>query len=83
MWRGRRPKDREAMSRGVRDLYAGAAAELPLWAAARNLMLVDLTHTFERTPETVYSDSVHFTGERGYAMVFEEIERRELLARIT
>jgi len=82
MWRGRRPQDGEAMSRGVRDLYAGAAAELARWAAARNLMLVDLTHTFERTPETIYSDSVHFTGERGYAMVFEEIERRELLARI-
>lgn len=82
MWRGRRPQDGEAMSRGVRDLYAGAAAELARWAAARNLMLVDLTRTFERTPETIYSDSVHFTGERGYAMVFEEIERHELLARI-
>jgi hypothetical protein len=44
--------------------------------------LFDLSESFAGTPETVYSDSVHFTGERGYATLERELIRQGLIERI-
>ena len=82
MWRERSGKDGEQTSRQARERYAAAAPELGRWAAAHGTTFLDLTGAFAHTSETVYSDSVHFTGERGYAALFDEVERRGLLDRI-
>jgi hypothetical protein len=83
MWRERSGKDGEQTSRRARELYAAAARELEYWAAAHRTTFLDLTGVFAHTSETVYSDSVHFRGERGYAALFDEVERQGLLERIT
>jgi hypothetical protein len=82
MWRERSGKDGEQTSRRARELYAVAAPELGRWAAAHGTTFLDLTGVFAHTSETVYSDSVHFTGERGYDALFDEVERWGLLDRI-
>jgi hypothetical protein len=83
MWRERSGKDGEQLSRRARELYAAAAPELRRWAASRGVTFLDETGVFAHTAETVYSDSVHFTGERGYAALFDEAERQGLLEQIT
>jgi len=82
MWRERSGKDGEQTSRRARELYAAAVPQLGRWAAARDATFLDLTGVFAYTSETIYSDSVHFTGERGYALLFDEVERQGLLDRI-
>jgi hypothetical protein len=77
MWRARRPRDGEAISERVRDLFLAARAALD-----RRPAVYDLTGVFAETPEPVYSDSVHFTGELGYRRLFEELTRRGLLEQI-
>jgi lysophospholipase L1-like esterase len=82
MWRARRPVDGGEISRYVSGLFASAAGALRQWSAETGAPLFDLTPVFARTPETVYSDSVHFTGERGYRMIHEELVRQGLLEKI-
>jgi lysophospholipase L1-like esterase len=82
MWRERAGKNGEQISSRARALYAAARPELGRWAAAHGTAFFDLTGAFEQTSEQVYSDSVHFTGERGYALLFAELERRGLLEQI-
>ena len=82
MWRERSGKDGEQTSRRARELYAAAAPQLERWAASQGAAFLDLTGVFERSSETIYSDSVHFTGERGYAALFDEVERQGLVDRI-
>lgn len=77
MWHARRPEDGEEVS-----LYAGK-----LYAQARERLgglgeFFDLTPVFAATSETVYSDSVHFTGNRGYRMLAEELDRQGLIGKI-
>jgi hypothetical protein len=75
MWRARRPRDAEAASRYAGQLFERARARLAAWNRAPGGFF-DLTHVFEATGETVYSDSVHFTGPRGYAMLAAELHAR-------
>jgi lysophospholipase L1-like esterase len=82
MWRERSGKDGRQITGRARELYSAAAPQLRQWAAARDTTFLDLTGVFAHTSETVYSDSVHFTGERGYALLFNEVERQGLLDRI-
>ena len=70
MWRARRPRDGEAISERVQELFAAARAALD-----RRPVVYDLTRVFAQTPEPVYSDSVHFAGELGYRKLFEELTR--------
>ena len=83
MWRRLRPGNGEEMSHRAAALYAAAIPELDQWARAGQTRVLDLTRVFENTAETVYSDSVHFAGERGYAMLSAEIARQGLLGEIT
>jgi len=63
-------------------LYAEAGPLLERWAAFQGTAFLDLTGVFEHSSETIYSDSVHFTGKRGYAALFDEVERQGLIDRI-
>jgi lysophospholipase L1-like esterase len=82
MWRERSGKDGEQTSRRAQELYSTAAPELGYWAAVHGTTFLDLTGVFAHTSETVYSDSVHFAGQRGYAALFDEVGRQGLLDRI-
>src|SRR5579863_5884235 len=82
MWRARGGNDGGQTSRQARELYAVAMPQLGRWAAAHGTTFLDLTGAFEHSAETVYSDSVHFTGQRGYALLFDQVERHGLLDRI-
>jgi lysophospholipase L1-like esterase len=82
MWRERSGRDGEQTSRRARELYAEAAPRLERWAASHGTAFLDLTGVFEHSSKTIYSDSVHFTGERGYAALFGEVERQGLVDRI-
>src|SRR5579863_2377556 len=82
MWRERSGKDGEQTSRQARELYAAAAPQLGRWAAALGATVLDLTGVFGQTTETVDSDSVHFTGERGDAALFDEVKRKRLTDQI-
>jgi hypothetical protein len=76
MWNARRPHDGAAVSDRVRELYQEARRTL------QGRELYDLTGVFADTPQPVYSDSVHFTGEIGYRRLFEELQRQGLVERI-
>ncbi len=77
MWRGRRPADAETFSRLIRDRYGTAREAVASWAP-----FFDLTPVFAHTGATIYSDSVHFNGPQGYAMLFDELERQGLVKQI-
>ncbi len=77
MWRARRPADAESFSHLIRDRYGAAREAVASWTP-----LYDLTPVFAHTRATIYSDSVHFSGAQGYAMVFDELERQGLIDRI-
>jgi len=77
MWRERRPLDGDSASQYTAGLYERARGRLA--GAGR---FYDLTKVFAATAETVYSDSVHFTGSTGYKMLTEELERQGLMAHI-
>jgi hypothetical protein len=82
MWRSRRPRDAEALTRVIRDRYGRAVEALAGWAAAEGVPLYDLSPAFADTGDTVYSDSVHFRGARGYQLLFAELQRQGLIERI-
>ena len=82
MWRERRPRDGREMSAYTRDLYARAPQELARWSKESGVPVYDLTQTFAATQETIYSDSVHFTGESGYRMLTEQLVKQGLLDQI-
>lgn len=82
MWRERRPRDGEETSRRAAALYRMAVPALTQWGRANRTQVLDLTRVYENTSATVYSDSVHFIGERGYAMLSSEIERQGLIDEI-
>ena len=77
MWKARRPRDGAAASHYAAGLYEQVRARF----AGRG-DFYDLTQVFAATPETVYSDSVHFTGARGYRMLASELDRQGLIGQI-
>jgi hypothetical protein len=83
MWRERRPQDADRISQLTAGIYAQARAALTDWSTATGANVFDLSEAFAVTPATVYSDSVHFTGETGYARLAEELERQGWIERIT
>ena len=82
MWNERRPRDGPAISRYVHELYGSAAAALADWSAETGAGVFDLSRAFAATSGTVYSDSVHFTGERGYEVLERELIRQGLIEKI-
>jgi hypothetical protein len=81
-WRNRVPQNGERVSALARRLYEGATPKIVDWARSNDITFLDLTGAFEAVPDTIYSDSVHFTGERGYTTLFQAIEREGLIDRI-
>jgi hypothetical protein len=82
MWLQRRPHDPQSSSKLAQDLYSKAVPEVHRWAARTETTLYDLTDTFSQDSQTVYSDSVHFIGDRGYAALSRELERQGLIQQI-
>jgi hypothetical protein len=82
MWSARRPGDGAAISRYVSELYGSTAAALGEWSQETGAGFFDLSGAFARTTETVYSDSVHFTGECGYETLERELVRQGLIEKI-
>lgn len=82
MWSRRRTHDGAAISQYVKDLYGSASAVLTAWSSETGAGFYDLSGSFASTTETVYSDSVHFTGELGYETLERELVRRGLIERI-
>lgn len=77
MWHARRPADAETLTRLIRDRYGAARQAVASWAP-----FYDLTPVFAHTAAAIYSDSVHFSGPQGYAMLFDELVRQGLVDRI-
>ena len=82
MWQARRPKDGAEISRLSAERYQAARTALAGWADKRQVAVYDLSQVFAYTSETIYSDSVHFAGPRGYQALFAELESKGLLERI-
>jgi hypothetical protein len=82
MWNSRRAGDGAQLTNVIRERYGHARETVAAWGASRGVTLFDLTPTFSSTTAPVYSDSVHFRGPLGYAMVFQELARRGLIERI-
>jgi hypothetical protein len=82
MWRKFGSGQGEPIGDAVRERYGAARRAFARWTSEKGGTVFDLTEAFHATPETVYSDSVHFTGERGFGMLFEEIQRQGLVTRI-
>lgn len=78
-WVGRRPHDAQAATEYAHSLYAQMRTATAVWAARSGGRLLDLTETFASTQGTVYSDSVHFTGETGFQLLEAEVERQGLI----
>lgn len=74
MWRDRRPQDGDLVSRRTADLYAQARRALGDWSRETGAAVFDLSGAFAEVRGTVYSDSVHFTGETGYARLSAALE---------
>jgi len=81
MWRKRRPRDAAPLAALIRARYGYAQEAVARWAAD-GVPLYDLSSVFADFGATVYSDSVHFRGPRGYRTLFAELERQGLLDRI-
>lgn len=79
MWRERSPREGADISRAAREIYTAATRRLRNRAAGDSALVFDLTRVFAHTPETIYSDSVHFEGERGYAMLAAEVVKQGLV----
>ena len=82
MWRSRRPRDAAALSRTAGERYGEARDALAQWTAATGTAWYDLTGAFANCTSAVYSDSVHFRGPAGYALLFEELKRQGLVTQI-
>lgn len=81
-WRGIHPRGGDKISHAIRERYTLARGAIAQWAAHTGTPLYDLTDVFASTADTIYSDSVHFRGPRGYALVFDDLARRGLIERI-
>lgn len=79
LWRSARPADGDRLTGLIRGRYAQTREAVAQWAASSSTPLYDLTRVFAATSQPVYSDSVHFHGSRGYALIFAELEREGLL----
>jgi hypothetical protein len=79
-WAERRPRDAGVAAEYARGLFLQARASAAEWSGRSGARLFDLTETFAQTPETVYSDSVHFTGATGFRMLEQELERQGIVA---
>jgi hypothetical protein len=77
MWRTSHPTGAEDLSRVIRDRYCTAREAVASWAP-----FYDLTEVFAHANATIYSDSVHFRGPVGYAMLFDDLARQGLIAQI-
>jgi hypothetical protein len=82
MWSAARPRDGLLLTQLIHDRYTEARSAARLWAASRGATLYDLTRVFLNAPEPLYSDSVHFRGARGYELIFAELQRQGLMARL-
>jgi hypothetical protein len=82
MWRSRRPRDAATLTSLIRQRYGHAEEAVVAWANAGGVALYDLSSAFSDVGGTVYSDSVHFRGARGYQLLFAELERQGLIERI-
>ena len=82
MWKRRRPQDGAEISRYVQRLFEGAEAALAEWSARTGAPVFDLTPAFQQSRATIYSDSVHFTGEEGYRTIERELEQQGLIDKI-
>jgi hypothetical protein len=78
MWRARSAGGAE-LSEIIRERYAQAQTAVAGWASSSDVALYDLSPAFADTAATVYSDSVHFRGARGYSTLFAELERQGLI----
>lgn len=77
MWRPGHPADAEDLSRVIRNRYCTAREAVASWAP-----FYDLTEVFAHSSATIYSDSVHFRGPVGYAMLFDDLARQGLIGQI-
>lgn len=82
MWNKARPQDGAKLSALIRTRYAETRQALEQWAGSNGTALYDLSHAFRAEAEPLYSDSVHFRGARGYQLLFDELERQGLVARL-
>jgi lysophospholipase L1-like esterase len=82
MWNPRRPRDAAPLTRLIRERYGHAREAAAQWADDEGVALYDLSSTFSNINQTVYSDSVHFRGSSGYELLFAQLERSGLIARI-
>jgi len=79
MWSRHWGKNGPGLSKTIAGRYSATRDAAAAWAGDG---FYDLTRVFAHTPEPVYSDSVHFSGSRGYAMLFDELEQQGLLQHI-
>jgi len=82
MWRRRRPKDAELLTRMARERYSNTREAAHRWSESSGTELYDLTDAFAATHESIYSDSVHFRGSRGYELLESELELKGLIDRL-
>lgn len=82
MWRSRRPRDAEALTRVIRERYQETRDAVRRWSDSGGVTFYDLTRTFAAVQDSIYSDSVHFRGRRGYQLLEAELERRGLIDRL-
>ena len=82
MWRTRRPHDGAYLSRIIQERYAHARNAAIQWSGMTGTSFFDLTAAFKTAPESIYSDSVHFRGSRGYELLTAELARQGLLERL-
>ncbi len=82
MWRTRRPKDADSLTRVARERYLETREAANKWSESTGTELYDLTDAFAATRESIYSDSVHFRGSRGYERLESELEQKGLIDRL-
>lgn len=82
MWSARWGRRGPGLSREIARRYAATRSAAAAWAEQSETPFYDLTRVFAHTGLPVYSDSVHFRGTRGYAMLFDELTRQGLIERL-
>lgn len=82
MWRALRPKDAEQLTRLARERYSKTREAIRKWSEPAGTELYDLTDAFASIHESIYSDSVHFRGPRGYELLESELEQKGLVDRL-
>jgi hypothetical protein len=82
MWARKRPVNAEELSKWANGLFRQARLALRAWSSETGASFYDLTGVFAQTHDTIYTDSVHFTGSAGYQMLAEELARQRWIERI-